>query len=924
MHKALLFVLSLTFVSVGAGWALDTNQGLKLEFSQQDGQTIVRSTTPGINDPGIAMQRHLPYRNPHILANVVWVDRAHENAIAEDVDVTPDGAGIFAGWWLNNMRYAAYASAGLEAPLWRFNLQTQWTMPVAASNDKYAGAAGGLPAYLWNHDSPLFDDAVNFDPGYSGGGVAFSADGNTLATVAANGQSDAILIVYDVTARDTIFTRHFVPTQGLYGVDISADGSTVVISNYGQLVVYSVPDGELRGELYNYSQNISKISADGSLIVMGTFGGSVYLYEWTGAQYDYRWATPTGHDWVTALDISQDGSTVACGTMDFEGNQVVGGKFLMVNAADGVILIDYADYGDMVAGVALSADGRYAIAGCWGKYGTTFGDVVTCFIRDTDIPIFQLLDDTDESGSVFGVAISDSGHYAAAGGKAVHAREWGNGGMLYSIKIRDPLTHDVATAALTAPGEFLAPGESVTPSAMFLNVGETTETFDVTCTVTNLDNSQVIYSSTATIPDLPSFGNASAFFSPDFTMPSDGRFRMEVSANLAGDQDTANDHLSLVLRSWHDLKGVSVTSPFSEATVNWPVTPIATFKNFGSYYETVNITVSIRDSAGTEVFSAMNTVFDLGPYLEEELTFDAWYPSVTGAYTAVFNAEVPGDFYPDDNTVSRTFLVVNEMLYDDNSSDAAYWVDAYPSSVNRKFAQRFAPNFSAPFTITNARFFQPNIQYTGAFDYIGLTKEIDGLPDTTNFLDLATDPPLPGPDNWASFDYNIAVDNNDPLWFVMHWADVPDVYGPYVGADVTGAIDTQSYWYSDNNPNGWNQWMFSDWMIRMTLQSATGIDADYVSGLPDRVSLRQNYPNPFNPSTHIEFALRNAGQVSLDIYNNLGQKIRTLVDSHFDSGVHSVTWDGKSDTGNDVASGLYYYRLTSGDFRISKKMLMVK
>jgi flagellar hook assembly protein FlgD len=64
--------------------------------------------------------------------------------------------------------------------------------------------------------------------------------------------------------------------------------------------------------------------------------------------------------------------------------------------------------------------------------------------------------------------------------------------------------------------------------------------------------------------------------------------------------------------------------------------------------------------------------------------------------------------------------------------------------------------------------------------------------------------------------------------------------------------------------------------------------------------------------------------VRLEIYNNLGQKIKTLVNSYTDAGYHSAIWDGKTDAGAGVASGLYYYKLTCGDYRISKRMTMLK
>ncbi len=93
---------------------------------------------------------------------------------------------------------------------------------------------------------------------------------------------------------------------------------------------------------------------------------------------------------------------------------------------------------------------------------------------------------------------------------------------------------------------------------------------------------------------------------------------------------------------------------------------------------------------------------------------------------------------------------------------------------------------------------------------------------------------------------------------------------------------------------------------------------------PQRFSLSQNYPNPFNPQTSIRYALPQDAQVRLTIYNLLGQKITTLVDEQQSAGYRTVWWDGKDAAGDEVASGVYFYRLTAGEFSEVRKMMMVK
>lgn len=89
--------------------------------------------------------------------------------------------------------------------------------------------------------------------------------------------------------------------------------------------------------------------------------------------------------------------------------------------------------------------------------------------------------------------------------------------------------------------------------------------------------------------------------------------------------------------------------------------------------------------------------------------------------------------------------------------------------------------------------------------------------------------------------------------------------------------------------------------------------------LPDDYYLETNQPNPFNPVTKISFGLPTASDVTLEIYNIIGQKTATLVNKRLEAGKYSYIWDG----GNS-ASGVYFYRLRAGEFTDAKKMILLK
>ena len=100
--------------------------------------------------------------------------------------------------------------------------------------------------------------------------------------------------------------------------------------------------------------------------------------------------------------------------------------------------------------------------------------------------------------------------------------------------------------------------------------------------------------------------------------------------------------------------------------------------------------------------------------------------------------------------------------------------------------------------------------------------------------------------------------------------------------------------------------------------------AEVLSLLPEAFALRQNYPNPFNPATTIEFTLPKPQEISLVIYNLMGQEVRTLKRGMVDMGKHAIKWYGKDNLGQGVSSGVYFVRIYSPEFSASHKMVLMK
>ncbi len=137
------------------------------------------------------------------------------------------------------------------------------------------------------------------------------------------------------------------------------------------------------------------------------------------------------------------------------------------------------------------------------------------------------------------------------------------------------------------------------------------------------------------------------------------------------------------------------------------------------------------------------------------------------------------------------------------------------------------------------------------------------------------------------------------------------------------------------------QWQFTE-LVNGTVYEA-GVVAVYDEGFSDMATLgftyegtevennlvavtelESNYPNPFNPTTNITYSIKDAGNVTLGIYNLKGQLVKTLVNEVIETGKHTATWNGTDNTNKPVSSGVYFYKLKSGSYTSTRKMILLK
>jgi hypothetical protein len=147
------------------------------------------------------------------------------------------------------------------------------------------------------------------------------------------------------------------------------------------------------------------------------------------------------------------------------------------------------------------------------------------------------------------------------------------------------------------------------------------------------------------------------------------------------------------------------------------------------------------------------------------------------------------------------------------------------------------------------------------------------------------------------------------------------VYGPDSYDNIATVTDGKiSFKINGQDVEETVQWTING--ARVEVNEFTSIGKGGV--LPTQFSLAQNYPNPFNPETSIGYEVAKSGRVQIAIYNIMGAKVKTLVDQDQAAGIYTIKWYGDSDSGQKVASGVYFYKMTAGDFAEVKKMTVLK
>ena len=294
--------------------------------------------------------------------------------------------------------------------------------------------------------------------------------------------------------------------------------------------------------------------------------------------------------------------------------------------------------------------------------------------------------------------------------------------------------------------------------------------------------------------------------------------------------------------------------------------------------------------------SFLYDVIDSGKkiYPNSNLTFGYydWWDDLggEGEYTYFNHLENNSCFFTIESPRISTMLTSDDGSYEEYGTIIYYASDYYPSGKMVCYTNNYSNiAWELPITLhsgswnSTLRTASSNIEYEGE-DYFMLLFNF--LEDTVNILDRLTGEIIYSEYSNLEPFLVLKTNSNELILFENN---------------------ENEYLVYTNDPN-----YFTNIEENEILQSSP-------------ISLIGNFPNPFNPSTTIEFSVQNHTTIELSIYNTKGQKIKTLVQSDFAKGSHSIVWNGNDELGKSVSSGVYLYKLNiNGKTVAVKKCLMLK
>lgn len=567
MNKSLFFTLMLALAFSGNVFAqrqavrttTNPTQGMSREYATTNNLPMERAVT---DDP-----------------IVLW-EKYESGAMPDDVFYIDATGDYLVYYGLNDKRLSLFDANG----------NVKWEIPVV--NGGHADVSAQNNAIAYNDSQELY--VVNMDGeelfhetlDYAVSRLKLTPDGSALYVAYGNYEAGYYAIArYDfgITKSEPSWILGDL-TVNPVGLGLSKDGSRLVAAfaqGYKQIWVLDPMTGDvLQDDLYYYDNSPTQdpaLSANGDYLVYTDFSGMAYLYKWNGERYESVWTASVAgpgasSTWGCANAISDDGSIIAIGTLDFVASGFDGCCYLFNNYSNEPIW-SYTGCGDEVTQAAMSDDGSIIGFVTWGPLNHATPDFFL-FRKQSNVPIAEL----STPGSMEHIDISSNGDHCLVAGKAVHCREMGSGSRSYGIQC---FNDDMGTLSGTVNliGNDNHSGVTVT-------INELEDYFEMTAE----DGTFVLraipegnYTVTATIPGYSPITEGIAISGGETTTLD---IEMTAVGTPIADLYASQGAYDYVELTWNEVEGANGYNIYRKNTQNAPFgEPMATIGTGEGYFE---------------------------------------------------------------------------------------------------------------------------------------------------------------------------------------------------------------------------------------------------------------------------------------------------------------------------------------------------
>jgi hypothetical protein len=418
------FILTLIIVVMASGNLLAQHHAVKTTTEPNKGATLEY----GISEPSTD-------RATTDDPTVLW-QKYESGAMPEDVFYIDATGDYLVYYGLNQKRVTLFDSQG----------EVKWEKPISSGGRAAVSLMGNAIAYSDDNElyvvniegTEIFHETFDYPVSH----FKLDSDGTRIYVTYGRYEDSYYAIAcygFGVTKSDPIWVIGDL-TVNPVGISLSKNNARLVVAfaqGYKQIWVIDPLTGDiLQNDLYYYDNSPSQdpaLSANGDYLAYADFSGMAYLYHWNGERYESVWTASiagpgASSTWGCANAISDDGSLIAIGTLDFVSSGYDGCCYLFNNYSNEPIW-SYTGCGDEVTQAAMSDDGSVIGFVTWGPMDHSTPDFFL-FRKQSGTPIAELT----TPGSMEHIDISATGLYTIIGGKAVHCREMGSGSRVYAIQ----------------------------------------------------------------------------------------------------------------------------------------------------------------------------------------------------------------------------------------------------------------------------------------------------------------------------------------------------------------------------------------------------------------------------------------------------------------------------------------------------------